>query len=54
MLKCGVEHTLARHHPPRTDLVGCAVGHDGDVMTVLDETEGELEAGLAAPNNEKG
>ena len=52
VLERGVEHALARHHLAVADVVRRAVRHDGDLVAVLDEAEGELEAGLAASDDQ--
>ena len=48
----GVEHALGRHHPAAADLLRRAVGHQGDLVPVGLQTEGELETGLAGSDDE--
>ena len=52
VLERGVEHALRRHDPAGADLVRRAVGHQGDLVPVRLEAEGELETGLAGSDDE--
>ncbi|CAM5485033.1 hypothetical protein SALBM217S_10760 [Streptomyces griseoloalbus] len=52
VLEGGVEHALRGHDPSGADLVRGPVGHEGDLVPVRLEAQGELETGLAGPDDE--
>ena len=52
VLQCRVEHALRRHDPAGTDLVRRPVGHQGDLVPLRLEAEGELETGLTGSDDE--
>ena len=53
VLERGVEHALARHHAAVADVVRRPIRDDGDLVPVLDEAKGELQAGLAGTDDEE-
>ncbi len=51
VLQGRVEHALRGHHPPGADLVRRPVGHEGDLVPLRLESEGELETGLSGSHD---